>query len=534
MLINPVGKPEWREGQEAVAQQVVDALEEHKRPVGLRAPTGIGKSMIGVSLGEHLGGKTIFLTGTHQLQQQYLGDFPHLVDFRGKENYPCPLIDNGESAIRACTETAKTPACPHRSYGRCPYYNKLREVMNSKGVVTNYANFLALGYRKWTANNLILDEAHNLSEVLGDYGKLELNNGYLRELGFTTFSSSDAPTMTPEDWDQYVNQLVEEVGAVVDEYEAGNLRELADEQAKHYQRVSNLLRKLENAPIHSDQLEFWVDPIGKPVGNTYTPTWSAVRLQPLFPEQLAPHLLFSRGERVILMSATLPEYDELYHMVEVPSTFNPAKSPVLIKSQPRVVAKDWSQKSAVVRQLVEAVDQGVEHFWTTRQMRSLIVLASHAQVKAFMEISRLSGQMIGIDVGGLDKKELLENYLTRDDVISLVVGSEMCTGLDLPGDLASVTFLLKGPWRIPANVKQGERPNWLYRRNEVDPDYIPMQAATWFAQMIGRATRSEDDVNPVFVFDSSWWNAHYGGMRMGKWLPQEVKDRIEAGKKVVV
>ena len=527
--IEPVGKPDWRPGQEEVAQRVVDYLNEEDRPVGLRAPTGTGKSMISVSLARHLPGKSVILTGTHQLQQQYLDDFPHVVDFRGKDNYRCPLMDNRESEVRACSETATTPACHYRSEGRCDYYAKLKQALSAEVVITNYANFLTLHYLNWKVDNLFLDEAHNLAEVLGDCGKLDLSNLTMENLGLPTYSEGRASTMIPEEWVEYVDELHDAVTEVVDTYEDRNLRELTPDEAKHYQRMVNMGRRLENAPIKEDDLEFWVDPTGPSRPGTFVPTWTSVRLQPLYPELLARNLLFTRGKRVVLMSATLPENDELYGLVEASSTFDPTRSPIYVHPQPAIKARDWALKSDVVQQLVSAVDEGVERFWDQRHLRSLIVVASHAQVRSFMEMSRLSSHLVGISTSGLDKKALLEMYLTSEDYMGLVVGSEMCTGLDLPGDLASVTFLLKGPWRIPANVRQGDRPNWLYRRNQVDPTYIPMQAAIWFAQMVGRATRSVEDVNPVYVFDSSWWGAHY--RRMACWLPREVQDRVEAGRR---
>src|SRR5687768_2585768 len=60
----------------------------------INAPPGIGKSMIAWYLARLLGARTVILTATKGLQDQYMGDFRWvgMRDIRGMGNYPCHAL----------------------------------------------------------------------------------------------------------------------------------------------------------------------------------------------------------------------------------------------------------------------------------------------------------------------------------------------------------------------------------------------------------------------------------------------------------
>src|SRR3954471_3784377 len=68
----------------------------------LEAPTGVGKSVIGLGVARLLGARTVVLTGQTSLQDQYhqMLDLPTV---RGRGNFPC-IVEPGVKADAAvCT-----------------------------------------------------------------------------------------------------------------------------------------------------------------------------------------------------------------------------------------------------------------------------------------------------------------------------------------------------------------------------------------------------------------------------------------------
>src|SRR4030042_5679638 len=75
----------WRDYQKEIVEFV---LGSSKKFVMLDAPTGSGKSIIGMVLSRLLK-KSIYCCTTKILQDQLTKDFPDIPILKGRSNYPC-------------------------------------------------------------------------------------------------------------------------------------------------------------------------------------------------------------------------------------------------------------------------------------------------------------------------------------------------------------------------------------------------------------------------------------------------------------
>src|SRR5215510_8265357 len=86
-----IGLDQYQEFQAEQLEAIEKAVYGEKRFQGLALPMGAGKSLVAVAVQKLTGMRTVILTSTKGLQDQYARDFKRngLVDIRGKANYEC-------------------------------------------------------------------------------------------------------------------------------------------------------------------------------------------------------------------------------------------------------------------------------------------------------------------------------------------------------------------------------------------------------------------------------------------------------------
>jgi hypothetical protein len=136
--VNPsdLGFPEqFTEFRPAQIEATEFTLTTEKRFTGLGLPPGCGKSPLALKLAKLFGGRTVILTATLGLQDQYhqfksMG----LIDIRGRSHFSC--WEGG-----SCEDGGRM-GCKDK--GGCPYLGAYRAQEASDIVVTSYAYWLAI------------------------------------------------------------------------------------------------------------------------------------------------------------------------------------------------------------------------------------------------------------------------------------------------------------------------------------------------------------------------------------------------------
>jgi ATP-dependent DNA helicase DinG len=128
-----------RKNQDYILNEIDSAFRSEYRYIILEAPTGIGKSPIGIAAARTLGTSYICVS-TKDLQAQYARDFPFVKTVKGKNNFTCNVredfIENGKfictlcpgskfKSLRGCYHTSvdHAPCLSHPSFqsGNCRY-----------------------------------------------------------------------------------------------------------------------------------------------------------------------------------------------------------------------------------------------------------------------------------------------------------------------------------------------------------------------------------------------------------------------------
>ena len=460
-----------------------------------------GKSMVALSLARlraRDNKKTRILTSRKVLQEQYINDYtfkvaPQLKEGRGRNNFLCELPEYATvTADRApCVEEAFQCGLKHPTDANDPYtvpcaYFRQRAVAEANPIsILNY-QFYFRDKQGFAADLLLCDEAHSIDKEMVACNTVEINHRDMDDIAKLGYKFEDkrngillvenphlvatakaAFLGVSTKWNTHRNPADARLIILIDKLI----------------RISNLENKV---TVVEDRLDYQ----GKHV----------IVFSPVLSEDFAYPLIFSRSNRVILMSATIfsPSYwahrlgidPAKAEYMEVPSTFPPVNRPVYLDTVVRMGAATKGDPETE-RKLIAKIDSIIT---THMGKKGLIHSVSNPLTDLIMNRSSFAGSGILIRGGGKTNNEALEKF--KKASVGVFVSPSATEGLDLPDDLCEFTIFPKVPYLGQDAV------------TKVKMDYIPgyydYQAMAAIVQGAGRGMRHKDDRNEVYILDSMW------------------------------
>jgi len=473
-----LGAPErfqqWRPGQDLAFQHILDS---QKRFDIINAPTGLGKTLLGVLYAHLMQLPTIILTSTKGLQDQYVAALPELVtDLRGMGNYDCRLLVEG-----AAKRWRKTPKCDEGpcldgdkcSYleNGCHYFDAFRRAQKAPIVVTNYSLWFSLlgGTRHLgTRQLLVCDEAHDAPEQVAKAVGCELDP-----------EDVDMPERDQEqslgEWKQWAEQKVLDTKLVLQD------KSLAPWKKRKLRSLGRSLVRL----AHSDST--WLK------SKSETGKWT---FQPLWPAPYAEQWLFRAIPKVVMLSATITPQTvgylglkpEDYHYLDLPSPFPAARRPIVHVPTVRV-NKDLDEDG--LRMWVTRIDQVIR---ARQDRKGIIHTVSYARAKALYEQSEFRHQMLLPRTSDETRKMVAQFKAGAAPLV--LVSPSVGTGYDFPYDAARFQIIGKLPF-------PDLRDPIVSARAKADDNFLTWSAITGLVQMSGRVVRAEDDLGETIVIDDT-------------------------------
>ncbi len=488
--------PKYTEPRPIQTQLLRQLTEDRPKLAMVEAPTGIGKSALGIAYGELIGSKlTTVLTATISLQEQYQRDFSDMVVFKGRGNYGCE--ENGLSAAEG--------VCMSRPGYRCDsdYYVMRREVEQAGRVAANYAVYLNhLFYSRLDRKPdlLVCDEGHRLLDILTQFETVKLDAGLCRKLkvpaesgrynGWTSLEGGKA-------WAQ------ESRGKVQSSMQDAIIN--GDKKAKLWAQLYRQITGIQEASEDYITLK----------------TGEVLEAAPLWPRKAAKRL-FASAHNVLIQSATLYGGHTLadllglmdwtghrmelpYRFYTVPSPFDSARWPTYFRPVVSLSKKstdaEWGRMAEVVHDYV--------HRYTN--VKGVIHVAARNQVeRVCAQVSKCPD---------CHNRILLPNVRSRDTRASLLRdfrasprGTWLChysmgEGESFDDDTARIQLIAKVPY-----PDLGDK---LTRLRSEEPGvgrrmYAAMTLAK-IAQTAGRVMRHDRDYGETIVLDGSFrrlWQWH--------------------------
>lgn len=481
---------EPRYSQVVVVEAILKAFEErNRRYVILESPVGSGKSAIAMTVAKYFGSSHI-LTPRKSLQDQYFGDFQHMaVMMKGRSSYPCVWWDNseydeimnfinrGESPPVGITGThcgegkcangnkAAYERCTQRQ--ACPYAAAMYKAVSNRHVVHNVHSFIFQAYMNDKFDKrplMIIDEAHRLRQLLPEFlSRTIFVRGVARDTQDIPSDSADLST-----WCEWM--LKEEF---MPKYRQSDQQEYRDQ-------VSSLMATNMGAFV---------------VQRSYLDSGCRFTFKPLHSEWAGENLLYSFGDRVLLMSGTIFSKaafcreigirEDEAEFIQVDSSFPLKMRPVLAK---REYFAPTSHKTKDLDTILNRINLILTRM---PDKKGLIHVPSYAMMDEIVEGMGFNSRLMSHTSSNF--QETLTEFFETPEPRVLI--SPTCTeGVDFKGDRARFQIIVRVPY-----PNAGDK--WVEARMKENYGWFNMEALITFGQMLGRVNRSETDFGVSILLD---------------------------------
>lgn len=518
---------EPRDIQKDIFKQIAKALDNGSKYILLDAGTGIGKSVIAITLANYFESAYI-VTVTKQLQDQYAEDFPISV-IKGKSNFVCKTqMKRGE--YLNCDEgycqmvEDKKYKCPYgvgvrdiltpafvdahgNEWGwngseRCAYWEQKVDAIKSNITLMNYASFYPeMNFVPFFDNRAlgIFDEAHNLEDqIMGQISVLLSNNLLARDFGRIPDKFDIIIPQIPSFMfeSEAVNEWAIEIKKIMERCEQVTTTE--DMPKKIKTKFTSMLQRLEKAHheiiMHPDE---WVIDNNKDMEKT--------SIKPIDVSRYCKRYFFDHVDVVLLMSATIFQKESFcrwHGLDEKEVTYINVKSPFPKKNRPiylKPVGKmSYKFKAETKPKMILVIKEILEKHNTEKG-----VIHTHNHEIALYLKEYLGDPRIMIYSNDYSKKMNFRDRLKRDDIIDEFIKSEepkvlvapsVDEGVDLPGDLCTFQIIAKIPYPDLSDKQ-------IKARMKKDKDWYAYKTVTSMVQAYGRGMRKSDDYCDTYILD---------------------------------
>ena len=487
----PAQYDDWRPHQPDAILAITDS---DRRFVGSVLPTGAGKTLTVVAASLLAEWRTICLTSTRLLEQQYTRDMAEIgmVDVQGQGNYEClayhdehrglrdkPWHGCDDGPCRAGILCSKKPAQDELSVPKgCLHYDAIAAARRARLVVSNYKYWMHANRHTPTLGHydcLVLDEAHHAPTELADFLSCVFSVADAQCLG-----SGGTDSDEPEAWARWAKGVLSRVRSLLERRPDGRAELRKYRQLKRVAQKLDTMKDMANGEwvIQQHEASWHFDPV-----------WVRAYGERLFrgiPRIVCTSATFTRKTAEML---GIDDADLLWH--EAPSDFPIERRPVYFVPTVKV---DYRADPSQIRMWLATIDNFLR---LRRDRKGIIHAVSYARAKQIRDYSEFGHDMI-----------LNERWDTRDAVErfrqagpgAIFVSPSVTTGYDFPGALCEFQIIAKIPFpdrRNPVTAARTEH-------DKSYPAYIAMQE---LVQAVGRGMRSADDQCETAIFDSncSWF-----------------------------
>lgn len=497
MLPRDLGLPEkfqdWRVNQYGVIMAIVKS--KHSAYL-LDAPTGVGKSLIGIAT--HLMAKkqTIYITRTKQLQDQLLSDFPEIVKtVKGRENYACAKVPKDFPSFTAaeCTDSDKNP-CELK--GKCEYRIAKREALNSPIVVLNSSYYLTEvnGPAYFDgAELLIIDEVDSIEGDLMSYIQFEVNGKQLERLGV------DAPER-PNDLQSWagwlantkpiLNARITSIGNMLEEMDVKYWTPKELGMAKTVTRLKRLRDKVNFLNNEFDEAN-WIFGYKEEKEQWYC------SFKPIMVNRYSSRYLWEHCRSVLGMSATIfvPNVVarniglEDYEYLSLSSPFPVENRRIYYHPIANLTKKTMDGE-------LPKLLQGVANILSKYPNNKILIHTVSYKIRDYLLENLHDGRIM--THSREDRADKLKEFKESSEPL-VMLSPSFDRGVDLPNEECRVIIICKVPFpdlgdaQIEKRVKL--RGGW---------QWYSVKAAQTLVQMSGRAVRSDKDYCSTYILDKQF------------------------------
>ena len=512
----PFGTP--RQGQIEALNFIEESVFAGYRDIVIEAPTGVGKSGIGVCANYWLANevdpmadsygtwenKGYYLVTQKLLQAQLETDIKRYkegchdgVSIKSAIDYPCPLHGNCAAGAR------KKDGCPNRNSLTCAYVVQRNRFIDAQLGVTNYSYFFsAKEYTDKLARRavLILDECHNLEDQIIRYNEGTVSTADIERFSLELTMPDFDFAADYMDWlgTQYAPRLNEVVMALSDISDDSKSQELvdADQHMCKINRTLNLYKNNIGRWIFWQETKADAEDERKLIKTSYMRALTGAPFYERMICSIAPirlHFSAYPGPKDVYC-ANLGLKPSTVAWLKLPSTFSPKNRQIiaynlgsLSKAKREESMPDFLKFTSAV--LNKKKERGIIHCGTYD--------IGHGIMKYFRDTE--FNQRLIFPKNADERDKACEQHALSDD--GVLISPSMAEGYDFKDDLARWQIIFKVPF-LYLGDKQ------IAARAKIDERWYKMRAVMLIVQASGRICRSETDYGVTYILDSDFDNLY--------------------------
>jgi Rad3-related DNA helicase len=503
---NEFPAPSYRGTQQQALQKIRKAFESGNDVVLVRAPTGSGKSLLARAIagcarppdpdeaepGDAIGA---YYTTPQISQLDDVASDSLLEDLqiiRGKRNYSCLLPGENETSVdRAPCVRESGFDCSIKH--RCPYFSDRDTASNSPIAAMTLAYFMQTAGSDTFGQRdvVVIDEAHGLEEWAEMYAAIELRPQTVPLWDDIAVPNIDSVEEAATFAEQVKKKCVHRKDTLI------RVSELSISEVAERDRLQELISNLDwfvSDHRNPESTSTWI--VDQPDGKE-----NPVTIKPLHPERYLQHTVWDRGEKFVLLSATILDKDgfcwgagldpDSTALVDISHSFPVENRPLFDVTQGKMTYDHRDETLPKIARLL------------------VRLLAEHPNEKGLVHAhsygiaEKLTDQLQQFGVSGRvrthnrsNRDEQLGAWLASDEP-ELFISVKMEEALDLEGDLARWQVLCKAPYPNTRDSRVARRLEddqwgWYYRTT-----------LKTVIQACGRVVRSPDDFGATYLADSS-------------------------------
>ena len=512
-----------REIQKEIIAEIEEKINLGFKKIIVSAPTGVGKSAIGITLSQYFGNSFI-ITASKHLQDQYSGDYPILCPVKGKSNFPCLQLMNKkkiEDPILASTMqlTCEKGKCKEKKgssvkqcefkpnieeikvgeepINMCDYYVQKYVALVSNHSLWNYSSFFQLminkdAFAKYLGKSVsIFDEAHKIEDQIINFIGIRITKKQLEEckINITRYNL------------QKIDVILELLDSMRRAY-AELLRKMEDENDKDYKKYSKFTKQLEKAArthrdISQNKENFVINEPQKDLDDKF----ESIEIKPLDISKFIKD--FFNTEHQIFMSATIDKksfcetmgFDESeVAFIDTPKSPFPFENRKVdfLNIEKMNSRSSFKDKMKIVTKIDELLTKHSSE-------RGLILTSSRTNctfIKKYLSAKNRNRVKIchAQNPGQKTQNQILKEH--ENDQTSVLLSSSLWEGVDLKDGLSRFQIIAKIPY-LPLAEKR------TIEKMKKFPLWYESQTLMKVLQGFGRSIRSETDHAATYVLDSA-------------------------------
>jgi Rad3-related DNA helicase len=501
----------------------------------LNLPVGVGKSHLALMISDWYitqvdnSANIDIITAGKILQDQYTETYESINDLKGRENYTC------EKYSCSCAQGVEFNRINKDSCTSCPYDLSVNGYMSGKVSLTNFYMYLIHAifnekmYSLRKRDILIVDECHELDQVISDFVSIRISENMIKKLEFTEQDnllkelSNVSTTKEYSDFLKYLNdEVVQLMSLIENELKKDNFHD--SETIKRDLKIKKLLgkknkkvdlmEKMTDLKNLSGKFEIFIkeyeeNPNNWVLESIYNEKTKSkeISAEPIWSGDYLEKYVWSRYKMVFLMSGTILNkkiFSELNGLENNRSIYYSIESPFPVENRTiyymPLGKMSYAKKAETFKNFVPYIKKILKKYQDVKGIIHTNSFELSEWIKRDITDKRL------LFHGSEDREKILKKHM-ESSAPFVIVSPSVSTGVSFEHDLSRFQVIAKIPY-----PSLGSKKNKLRQNN--NPEWYQYTTVCKLIQMTGRSVRSKTDYADTLIIDESFsdilkWSSHY-------------------------